>query len=198
MTETTDGHYVAIDNETGGFEGTSLLSTYLEVFDKDFNSLGSLNMNVCPNDRIYHVEAGGLSVNKIDLVEHDKNAITYSQAGKLLRDYLMAWSLGGKNKLIPVGHGVTFDVIGLWVLLSRPNFEMYTSYRKIDTAVVAQFLKFCGKIPETVSGSLDSLCEHFNVNAVTAIPHTAKGDVWRTLAVLHAMRALTNNWTVKL
>lgn len=186
----SEGYYVAIDNETGGFEGTSLLSTYLEVTDRDLNSLGSLSLNVCPNDRIYHVEAGGLACNKIDLVEHDKTAVTYSEAGKRLREFLLAWSLGGKNKLVPVGHGVTRDVIGLWTLLSRPNFEMFTSYRKLDTAVIAQFLKFQGKIPDTVSGSLESLCDYFGICAVTAIPHTASGDVWRTLAILKVMSKL--------
>lgn len=184
----TDIRYLAVDNETGGFEGTSLLSTYLCALDADLNSLGSWDCAVCPDDRIYRVEAGGLDVNKIDLVEHDKVALTYSAAGASLRTFLRKMSDDGKIKLIPVGHGVTGDMIGLRVLLSRANLEMYTSYRKLDTAVVAQFLKFCGKLPEDVSGSLESLCQYFEVGEGEVL-HTAHGDVIRTLAVLKAMRA---------
>jgi hypothetical protein len=182
--------YLAVDNETGGFEGTSLLTSYLAVLDSDMNILGELDLAVRPDNGIYCVEAGGLAVNKINLIEHDKIALSYSEAGKRLREFLLAWSLGGEIKLIPFGHNVTFDVIGLRVLLSRANLEQYTSYRKFDTAVIAQFLKFCGKIPEDVSGSLGSLATYFNIDADPATLHTAKGDVIRTIAVAKAMKAL--------
>ena len=181
--------YLAVDNETGGFEGTSLLSTYLAVLDENLNITATLSMNVKPNDGIYLVEAGGLAVNKIDLVVHDLTAVTYSRAGQLLREFLLAQSLGGKDKLIPLGHGVTGDMIGLRVLLSRSNIEMFTSYRKLDTAVIAQYLKFQGKLPETISGSLTSMCEYFNI-VIEDSTHTAKGDVLRTIEVLRAMGKL--------
>lgn len=183
--------YLAVDNETGGFEGTSLLSTYLAVLDSNLNVLSTLELNVKPDNGVYCVEAGGLNVNKINLVEHDLTAITYSRAGQLLRNFLITASDHGKEKLVPLGHGVTGDMIQLRVLLSRANLEMYTSYRKLDTAVIAQYLKFCGKLPEEISGSLESLVEYFGLTAYAAAPaHTAKGDVVQTIAVLRAMSKL--------
>ncbi len=187
MTSTLTGLYLAVDNETGGFEGTSLLSTYLAVLDKNLDVVSTLGMNVKPNDGIYQVEAGGLECNKIDLVAHDMTAMTYSEAGAVLRSFLMNQSDKGKTKLIPVGHGVTGDMIGLRVLLSRANLEQYTSYRKLDTAVIAQYLKFCGRLPEDISGSLESLCACYNVT-IPLDAHTAHGDVLRTIAVLKAMK----------
>lgn len=181
--------YVAVDNETGGFEGTSLLSTYLAVLDETMNVTATLNLTVKPDNGIYLVEAGGLAVNKIDLVEHDKTAITYSAAGATLRHFLKKTSDDGKTKLIPLGHGVTGDMIGLRVLLSRANLEQYTSYRKLDTAVIAQYLKFQGKLPESISGSLESLCGHFGI-VLDCPAHTAMGDVARTIGVLRAMNKL--------
>ena len=175
--------------QTGGFEGTSLLTTYLAVLDSDLTCLATCSLSVCPDNRVYQVEAGGLEVNKIDLIEHDKIAKTYSEAGGILRHFLKKMSEDGKTKLVPVGHGVTHDMIALRVLLSRANLEMYTSYRKLDTAVIAQFLKFQGKLPEELSGSLESLCEHFKIE-VLGDAHTAIGDVARTIAVLKAMSKL--------
>lgn len=181
--------YVAVDNETGGFEGTSLLSTYLAVLDENLNVTATLSLNVKPDNEIYQVTAGGLAVNMIDLVEHEKTAITYSSAGGFLRRFLMKTSDNGAIKLVPLGHGVTGDMIGLRVLLSRANLEMYTSYRKLDTAVVAQFLKFQGKLPESISGSLTSMCEYFKIEIAESV-HTAEGDVKRTIEVLRAMSKL--------
>jgi len=181
--------YLAVDNETGGFEGTSLLQTYLAVLDQDLNITATCEMDVKPDNGIYQVEAGGLEVNKINLIEHDKTALTYSAAGAVLRQFLLAQSLGGKIKLIPLGHGVTGDMIGLRVLLNRKTIEEYTSYRKLDTAVIAQYLKFMNKIPDELSGSLESLCAHFGI-VVDADAHTAKGDVARTIEVMRRMARL--------
>lgn len=181
--------YLAVDNETGGFEGTSLLSTYLAVLDEKLDIVWTLEMNVKPDDGIYHVTADALAINRIDLVNHEETAMTYSAAGAYLRKFLIHASDNGKIKLIPFGHGVTGDMIGLRVLLSRANLEMYTSYRKLDTAVIAQYLKFQGKLPQDLSGSLGSLCNHFNLFSSYPL-HTAKGDVLRTIEVMRAMGKL--------
>jgi hypothetical protein len=180
--------YIAVDNETGGLEGTSLLSTYLAVLDENLDVTAELDLKVKPNDGVYLVEAGGLEVNRIDLIAHDLLATTYSQAGAALRQFLIHTSDAGKIKLIPVGHGVTFDMISLRILLNRNTIEMYTSYRKLDTAIIAQYLKFCGRIPDHISGSLESLATWYNVVNVAYDAHTSKGDVLRTIAVLKAMK----------
>lgn len=175
--------YIALDCETGGLNGESLLEVYYLVLDATFKGVGSLHLKLKPNDGIYQTTAQALSVNKIDLVEHDKSAITCSEGGEKLVQFLKLHSSDGKNKLIPLGHNVTFDLICTYNhLVKKPTQQKYMSYRTRDTGVVAGFLKDAGLLPsEKITGSLKSLADHFGLGHSEA--HTAKGDVLTTVAV---------------
>jgi len=178
--------YIAMDNETGGLhEDVCLLSTYLEVIDEKFNVIDSLELYVKPNNGVYSVEAGGLAVNLINLVEHDKIAITYSEAGQKLFKFLQKNSQDGKIKLIPVGKNVQFDVSGLQKhLLSKPNMEKFVSYRQIDITGLAMSLQIIGKLPPDMSLSLTSLAKHFEVyDLLAGKAHEAKYDTQVTILV---------------
>jgi DNA polymerase III alpha subunit (gram-positive type) len=178
--------YVAIDTETGGIERDkySLLTACFDVMDKDLNEIESLHLRI--RDDPYRINPEAMIVNKIDLLEHDKTAIHKSEAGNILRKYLRKHSQDGAIKLVPIGHGVSFDVI--WIhehLLNRNEFEKYTSYRKLDTSMIAQFYKLIGLIPDNTSGSLESLCAFYNI--VHPGAHDARNDNLATVAVLKAM-----------
>lgn len=84
--------YLVMDCETGGFEGTSLLSFYFGVLDEDFNVLDELDLLLRPKDHIYHINPEALEVNKINLIEHDKKAIPYNEGGTLLFNFLQQHS----------------------------------------------------------------------------------------------------------
>lgn len=176
--------YMPLDNETGGLhEDVCLLSTYLEVVDEQFNVIDSLELYVKPNNGVYRVEAQGLDINKINLIEHDKVAITYSEAGQKLFKFLQKNSQDGKIKLIPLGKNVQFDVNGLQKhLLSKPNMEKFVSYRHIDITGLAMGLQIVGKIPEGMSLSLTSLANYFGVyGEVSGNAHEAKYDTQVTV-----------------
>jgi oligoribonuclease (3'-5' exoribonuclease) len=186
-----------MDVEAGGIGlDKSLLTVYFEVLDENLETLGELDLAI--RHDVYHVTAIGMAINKIDLVAHHQTAIPQSEAGKVLLTFLQKFSDNGKIKLIPVGHGVSFDLTFIWEhLLGRKTFEAYTSYRKLDTAVIAQFLKLQGKLPEYISGSLKSLVEYYNpdmpfVKSDNAF-HTAKFDTQMTIEVLRAQ--IANNDT---
>lgn len=178
--------YLPMDNETGGLaDNVSLLSTYLEVVDEQFNVLDSLELYVKPNDGVYLCEAGGLKVNKIDLVKHDEIAITYSEAGQKLFKFLQKNSQDGKIKLIPVGKNVQFDVNGLQKhLLGKKTMDKFVSYRIIDITGLAMALQIKGKLPPDLGLSLGHLAEYFGVyNLVTGQAHEAKYDTQVTMLV---------------
>lgn len=178
--------YLPLDNETGGLhEDVCLLSTYLEVVDESFNVIDSLELYVKPNNGVYSVEAGGLDVNKINLIEHDKVAITYSEAGQKLFHFLKKNSQDGKIKLIPVGKNVMFDISGLQKhLLSKTNMEKFVSYRVIDITGLAMGLQIVGKLPADMSLSLGSLAKHFSVyDQISGNAHEAKYDTQITMLV---------------
>ena len=70
-------------------------------------------------------------------------------------------------------------------VLNKKEAQKYISYRTLDTGVVGQYLKCCGIIPQSVSGSLSSYVEHYGIQKRTA--HTARGDVEMTIDVMKAM-----------
>lgn len=176
--------YLAMDNETGGLaDNISLLSSYLEVFDDDFNSIDSLELYVKPNDGVYLVQAEGMSINKIDLIEHDKIAITYSEAGQKLFKFLQKNSNDGEIKLIPVGKQVHGDVRWLQQhLLGKKTMDKFVSYRQIDITGLAMGLQIKGKLPSDLSLSLSSLVKYFGVE-IPGNAHEAKYDTQATILV---------------
>lgn len=183
--------YLPMDNETGGLqEGVSLLSTYMEVVDEDDKVIDSLELYVRPNNGLYKVEAQGLEVNKINLVEHDKIAITYSEAGQILFKFLKKNSNDGAIKLIPVGKNVAGDVRWLQEhLLGKKTMDKFVSYRVLDITGIAMALQIKGKLPSDIGLSLTSLVNHFGIIIPGAL-HEAKYDTQATMAVWKKMLEL--------
>lgn len=176
--------FLPMDNETGGLsEGVSLLTTYLEVVNEKLEVQDSLSLFVKPNNGVYTVEAGGLEVNKINLVEHDKVAITYSEAGQLLFKFLKKNSNDGEIKLIPVGKQVHGDVRWLQEhLLGKKTMDKFVSYRTVDITGIALTLQIKGKLPPDLSLSLGALVEYFGI-VVPGVVHEAKYDTQATMLV---------------
>jgi oligoribonuclease (3'-5' exoribonuclease) len=182
--------YLFLDDEMGGLdrEKYSLLSVYLLATDDQFNAIGSLYLYLKPDDGIYRVCAEAMNVNKINLVEHDTRAITYKEGSTKLYNWLKQLTNEGKTKATVVGHGVYADVE--WIiyhLMSRGSWETFTSYRKLDTQAVCQFLKACGLFPETVSGSLISIAQYFGITVDENACHDAKYDTELTYKVFMAL-----------
>lgn len=176
--------YLPMDNESGGLlDDVSLLSTYMEVVDEQHNVIDSLELYVKPNDGLYKVEAQGLEINKINLVEHDKIAITYSEAGQILFKFLKKNSQDGAIKLIPVGKNVAGDVKWLQQhLLGKKAMDKFVSYRVLDITGIAMALQIKGKLPPYIGLSLTSLVNHFSIIIPGAL-HEAKYDTQATMAV---------------
>lgn len=189
--------FLAMDNETGGLaDNVSLLSTYLEVIDSNWNVIDSLELFVKPNDEVYLVQAEGMEINKINLIEHNKIAKTYSDAGQDLFRFLNKNSNQGKIKLIPLGKNVAFDVNGVTKhLLQKKTWERFVSYRHMDITPFARALQLQGKIPEGMSLSLESLHDFLNgLGKIPAVPegqlHEAKYDTKITVLVFRGLLAL--------
>lgn len=157
------------------------------VMDGEFQMLGDLYLQLKPEaNEHYIVDAQGLAVNKINLVEHDKVAITCKQAKTLLYDFLKKHS--SSERLVPIGHATKSDIRRICDnLISDGSWEQFCSYHFVDTSVVLQFLRACGKMPMDTDGSVSSLAAHFNIDVDKNTLHDAKYDTQLTAAVYQKM-----------
>lgn len=174
---------IAFDNETGGIaEETSLLTTYFAVLDEQYKLIDELELYLKPNDgKPYVVEPGGLAVNKINLIQHDEDAITLSEGGQKL--FKLLKHHGINDKLTPLGHNVPFDIGGInRHLLGQKTWNQFVSYKIQDTQVIASYLQRKGKFPVDMSMSLGSLANYFNVQ-VAGNPHESRYDTLVTIEV---------------
>lgn len=176
--------FLFIDNETGGIGlETSLLTSCLVLTDDKFNLIDELNLALAPENGIYNVTAQGLTVNRINIVEHDKEAICYGKAGAKVHDLLRKYSKQGSEKLIPAGHGIYFDLTHIWdKIYSRKNWEQWCSYRVMDTSSIGRMLLTVGRIPATLTGSLEGYAQHFGLLDGKQL-HTARADTLLTIEV---------------
>ena len=181
--------YCILDNEMGGRDlKYSLLQSYFMVTDDKFNVLGELFLQTKPDDSDYIVSGQGMTVNGIDIAEHDKIAIPYKQAKPLLFNFLKQQSIEGR--LIPVGHGILGDIKHIQdKLISVGSWEQFCTYHYIDTSVVLQFLRSCGKMPYDIDGSVGALAKYFDIK-VEGDLHDARTDTKLTSAIFQKMIAL--------
>jgi len=189
----TEEKYLAFDCETGGIETeTSLLTAYFGVLNYKLDLIDELDLYCKPDDnKPYVVTAEGLEVNGINLIQHERQALTYGACGKKLRDLILKHSNNGKIKMIPLGHNVHFDIEGVTAkLLSKKNWNQFVSYRVVDTQVYARCLQLKGVIPADQSVSLSSLITYLNVNIPEGRQHEAKYDTLATVEVLRKLNRL--------
>lgn len=184
--------YIAFDCETGGIEiENSLLTAYFVVLADDLTTiLGELDLKIKPdNKQPYVVQAEALGINKIDLIKHDAEAITLSQASTLLYEFLKLHSGEGKSKLIPVGHNVVFDEEFIHAhMLKKTRWNQFVSYRRLDTGTVAEFFRLTGAIPKDVKGALGEIASYYGIAHANA--HNAKADTLTTVKVLRKMKGV--------
>lgn len=182
--------YLHLDCEMGsGDLSSSLLTSYFMVTDDKFNVIDTLYLQTKPDDGIYILSGQGMIVNKINIQEHDKIAIPYKQAKPLLFNFLKQHS--SSCRLTPVGHGVLGDIRHVKdKLISSGSWEQFCSYHFIDTSVVLQFLRVCGKMPMDTDGSVEALSKYFNIVQFAGEYHNAEFDVRMTAKILEKMIGL--------
>ena len=174
---------LGIDIETTGLhESSDLLTLYMGVLDENFNIIQALDLRVKPDiDRegrsVYSVQAEAMGVNKIDLIAHDKVAITYSQAKPIVYEWLrdMKYSY---DYLTPFGNMVGQDIDKICeCLISRGSWDNFVDRRVIELSSLGKTLQYLDKIPETQSLSLSKISKYFDMEVNDDLLHTAQYDV---------------------
>lgn len=169
--------YLFLDCETGGLsENTSLLTLSMIVTDEKFVTLDELDWRLKPEDGIYVVTAQALSVNKIDLIDHDKTAKPYKEMKTPLSIFLHKWwAYNNCRPIIPVGKNVSFDTRRIFnCLVSKGHWETMVSYQPYELNGAWRLLESQGKVPILRKTSLSDLCNHFNIPVLDS--HSSLGD----------------------
>jgi len=169
-----------LDTETGGLDPRkhSLLSLGLVVGDGP-RLLNSLEILV--RHEPYVVSAGGMAVNRINLVEHSAAALEPAMALTVLEVFLDQHFPHRCKPIILAGHNVGFDQAFLATFLESQGraLEPRFSHRLVDTHSLAAGLRDAGRLPlENLSST--ALFAHFGIQVPEAKRHTALGDALAT------------------
>ena len=180
--------YFLFDKETGGIrKEMSLLTLYGHILDDNLNILDTIDLKIKPDDGVYHVNAQGLEINRINIVEHDRIAKPLSEVKTRFKNYICGWSLN--QKLTPIGHNVRFDVKFVKTHLLE-DWDRYFDRRHIDTASVGKFLALSGIVPKLKTYSLSEMAQALMIEVNEDSRHEAKFDADLTLNVLRNMTQL--------
>jgi hypothetical protein len=186
--------FLVFDCESGGIgDDISLLSAHFAICDNEWNIVDELTILLKPKEvddtgsTIYKVTASALGINKINLIEHDKVAVTKAVAGQQLREFLWKYK-PSEGWLVPVGKNVWGDVA--WVnehILGNGEWRKYVSHKLYEMNALVKFLKRKGKIPADAPESLEAFGKLIGFEFAA---HTADGDVHANIAAMKYLESL--------
>lgn len=164
--------YLAFDCETTGLlSSCNILTAYFVILDNNLNILDELDLKI--KHDYYLVFTKALEINNINLLEHDKIAISVIEAKSQLIKFLKKYDTShNKNKYQIIGHNIKFDIdmlISNKILnLNEINIYFQTDCY-LDTYKIARLLKSQKKINKCQSLSLSKLCYYFNIDTDKSI-----------------------------
>lgn len=166
-----------IDTETGGLDPGkhSLLSLAMVVWEN-----GEIidSEEILINDGLLSVTPEALTVNKIDMENHLRTAVSSSEGMEKILAFI-GKHFAGRGKITLAGHNVHFDVGFLKIFFTRNqrNFSDYFSHRIIDTSSILHYLYLAGRTRQKAVSSDDAF-KLFEIRVEGR--HTALGDAVAT------------------
>lgn len=168
------------------------------VLDNKLEVIDAIDLKIKPDNGRYSLAASAMKINGIDIIQHDTEAITETEASKKFYDFCFKHGSLSLNKMIPAGHNISLDIrfVKRHLLEEQINPEgnswgRFFSYRRLDTATIAHFLRLAGKLPDDIEGSLGSLANHFGLSYEGA--HNAKFDAELSLEILKLLIGLIDD-----
>ena len=142
-----------IDTETGGLDPLehSLLSIGFVVWQKN-RILDKIEILI--NDGKLNVSKSALEINKIDIENHRKNALTPREAITIMDNFLIK-HFNESEKITLAGHNINFDInfFKYFLLKNNYNFIERFSHRTIDTSAILYYLYLSGKLEININSS---------------------------------------------
>ncbi len=184
-----------LDTETGGINPSenSLLSIAFVVW-QGFKIIDSIEILI--NDEKYNVTPEAININRINLDEHKKVALSPDNV-IIAIDTFLNNHFKKDEKITLAGHNINFDVNFLMHFLKEYQYNnlIRFSYRNIDTATILYYLYLAGKIKQKTISSQEAF-DLFGVN--TDKRHTALGDALATANLFtKLLKIITKNISSK-
>lgn len=184
--------YLAFDCETGGLDPKqhSLLEIAFAVCDENLNVVDVLEMKLKDQatNATFKVTPGALAVNKIDLLKHNKESITYDEGRAKLLGFLTKHK---DSKFIPIGHNINFDFGFVYeYLFDKPSFDQFVDYHARDTSLLGGYFKDMNIGPDGRKYSLNHWAEFLMIDIDPDTLHSALADTLLTIAVYKGMLEL--------
>lgn len=172
-------YYLVFDCETTGLlPSCNVLTAYFIILDKDFNIIDELDL-IIKHD-YYIIFPKALEINKINILEHDKQGISKIDANKQIIDFLKKYNTIYKI----IGHNIKFDINMLKsnTLITDNDINNYFDKNILDTYDLAKKLKYNKKISRFQSLSLNKLCNFLDIDCkLDSNFHNAKYDSYMTI-----------------
>lgn len=171
--------YLVFDCETTGLlPSCNVLTAYFIILNENFEILHELDLKI--KHPYYLIFTKALEINKINLVEHDKTAISIEESYNLIIEFLKRYD----TKYSIIGHNIQFDINMLKSnkLITEKDIELYFDKDYIDTYNLAQILKIEKKISKYQSLSLSKLCNFLEISIDSELDfHDAQYDCYSTI-----------------
>jgi hypothetical protein len=176
--------YFLFDAETGGKESKkhSLLTLYGQILNKNLIVIDEIDLILKPDDDIYCVRTDALETNKINLIEHGKKAISYSEA-RLKFEHFMIKNRGFNEavKIMPVGWNTKFDIGFIQEYLMPPTlWDKYFSRDTIELKSLVHYLIMTKRLKiknYNTEISLHEIINELKIDIGDKQYHSAKSDV---------------------
>lgn len=181
-----------VDTETGGRDPTahSLLTVYAAIVEPiSLEIIKEHHWKLKPDDGIFKVTAEGMKINKIDLIQHSKEAQFYTiSGGRWNTEFMNFIWLSDEEPVRIFGHNVYYDVASITSAIGS-EWQKHISRRQLDTAAIGAFFQNSGLLPEELGElSLEKLASYFRISHGTL--HDAKADALLTLEVYRRFRSM--------
>lgn len=189
--------YLFMDTETGGLTpDRSLLTASFIPVDKNFGIMpltyfdplmqrtehAECGLYLAIKPETYVIDQEALAVNKINIAEHERDAVPIDMARRLIASFVeAARKESGKKYLVPAGHNVAFDVQFLKAhIFTEDEWDKLFTYPMLDTAAAARFLNAAGAIDGGYS--LTAMRSKF-LSDDFGVAHNAEVDNLTTIAL---------------
>ena len=163
--ELRNRNFILVDTETTGFDEKKhqILEVGILVI-KDLNVIEEFEIKI--KHREYTITAKAMEANKINIIEHEKEALFEKEAAEKILEFLNKHKSENDEGYIVIGQNVQFDIKFLEEMFLRvykiKEYRQAISYRTLDIMQLALIKNLEGKIC-LEKQDLDSILKELNI-----------------------------------